>query len=54
VDNKNAKRLIGSREDETDDPEIKSMWRPLIVVITPIVLALNALRRLSLFRSYEA
>ena len=52
MDRKNAKRLIGSREDETDDSEIKSMWVPLIIVITPIALALNALRRLSLFRSY--
>jgi hypothetical protein len=25
MDRKNAKRLIGSREDETDDPEIKSL-----------------------------
>ena len=25
MDKKNAKRLIGSREDETDDPEIKSL-----------------------------
>ena len=26
MDSKNAKRLIGSREDETDDSEIKSLW----------------------------
>jgi len=44
VDSKNMKRLIGSREDETDDPEIKSMWRPLVAVIKSIALALNALR----------
>jgi hypothetical protein len=25
MDRKNAKRLIGSPEDETDDPEIKSL-----------------------------
>jgi hypothetical protein len=25
MDNKNAKRLMGSREDETDDSEIKSL-----------------------------
>jgi hypothetical protein len=30
MDRKNAKRLIGSREDETDDPEIKSL--PLVQV----------------------
>jgi hypothetical protein len=38
MDRKNAKRLIGSREDETDDPEIKS----LRIVRVCLVLAKSA------------
>ena len=41
MDSKSAQRLIGSREDETDDSEIKSLWLAPALPLKRIAPAFN-------------